>query len=55
MTRATALLAVLLVCGPAAAAGDFTIEGQNFTFYFPLATGLLISVLFSLVLWFLQR
>lgn len=35
--------------------GDIYIHGKNSTFYFPLATGLLISVLFSLVLWILRR
>jgi hypothetical protein len=35
--------------------GDIVIERQNFTLYFPLMTGLLISVLLSAVLWFLNR
>jgi len=35
--------------------GDIVIERENFTFYFPLTTGLLISALFSLVLWLLNR
>jgi len=31
--------------------GDFRIESENFRFYFPLATCLLLSVLLSLILW----
>lgn len=35
--------------------GDIVIERQNSTFYLPLTTCLLISLLLSLVLWFLNR
>ena len=35
--------------------GDITIERERFTFYFPLATGLIISVVLSLVLYLLRR
>jgi len=35
--------------------GDFMIKRENFTFYFPLATSLLISVLLSLLLRFLGK
>ena len=35
--------------------GDIVIEGAHFRFYFPLATGLLVSVLLSLVLWLIGR
>ena len=35
--------------------GDIYIEKKNFTFYFPVTTGLLISLLLSLFLWFLNR
>ena len=35
--------------------GDIVIERQNFRFYFPIATSLLLSVVLSLVLWFLRR
>jgi hypothetical protein len=31
--------------------GDIVIQRRNFTFYFPLATSLLLSVLLSLVMW----
>ena len=35
--------------------GDITIEREHFTFYFPLATCLIISVVLSLVLYLLRR
>ncbi|MCB1948828.1 DUF2905 domain-containing protein [Nitrosomonas sp.] len=35
--------------------GDITIERENFTFYFPLTTGLLISIVLSLLLWLWMR
>jgi hypothetical protein len=35
--------------------GDIVIRGRNSTFYFPLVTCLLLSVVASLVLWLLGR
>jgi hypothetical protein len=35
--------------------GDITIERERFTFYFPLATCLIISVVLSLVLYLFRR
>jgi hypothetical protein len=35
--------------------GDIEIHGRNSTFYFPLATCILISVIASLVMWLLRR
>jgi len=35
--------------------GDITIERERFTFYFPLATCLIISIILSLVLYLLKR
>jgi len=35
--------------------GDIYIQGKNSTFYFPLATCLLISLAASLVLWILRK
>ena len=35
--------------------GDIVIRRENFTFYFPLATSLLISVILSLLLWLFRR
>jgi Protein of unknown function (DUF2905) len=35
--------------------GDIVIQRDNVTFYFPLMTCLLLSLLFSLVLWVVNR
>jgi Protein of unknown function (DUF2905) len=35
--------------------GDIVVERQNFTFYFPITTGLLISVALTLFLWLVNR
>ena len=35
--------------------GDIQIKRDNFTFYFPLATCILVSVIVSLLLWLLKR
>jgi hypothetical protein len=35
--------------------GDIVYRGKNTTFYFPLATSLLVSVLLSLVLYLVRR
>jgi hypothetical protein len=35
--------------------GDIVIERENITFYFPLMTCLLLSVVFSLVFWIVNR
>jgi hypothetical protein len=35
--------------------GDIVIQGKNTTFYFPLVTSLVLSLLLTLVLWFLNR
>ncbi len=35
--------------------GDIVVQHQNFTFYFPVVTGLLISVILTLILWFTGR
>lgn len=35
--------------------GDIVIRGKNSTFYFPLMTSILLSVLLSLVLYFVNR
>jgi hypothetical protein len=35
--------------------GDIVIERENMTLYFPLMTCLLLSVLFSLVFWVVNR
>lgn len=35
--------------------GDITIKRENFTFYFPLATSIILSLLLSLILWFFRK
>ena len=35
--------------------GDIVIERENMTFYFPLMTCLLVSLLLSLILWVANR
>lgn len=35
--------------------GDISIERERFSFYFPIATCILISVIISLVLYFFRR
>ena len=35
--------------------GDITIQRERFTFYFPLTTSILISVIITLVLYFFRR
>ncbi len=35
--------------------GDIYVKRGNFTLYFPLATSILISLILSLILWFLRK
>ena len=35
--------------------GDIYLQGKNSTFYFPIATCILLSVVLSLVMWLLRR
>lgn len=35
--------------------GDIAIERENFSFYFPITTGLLLSLLLSVLLWWWFR
>ena len=35
--------------------GDITYRGERFTFYFPLATCILLSILLSLILYLFRR
>jgi hypothetical protein len=35
--------------------GDFRIEREGFTFYFPLTSGLVVSLIVSLILWLLRK
>jgi hypothetical protein len=35
--------------------GDIIVQRDNYTFYFPLVTGLVLSVVLSVVIWLLSR
>ncbi len=35
--------------------GDIYIKRDNFTFYFPLATSIILSIIISLIFWFFKR
>ncbi|MBM4128648.1 MAG: DUF2905 domain-containing protein [Nitrospira sp.] len=35
--------------------GDIIIQKKNYTFYFPLATSILLSLILSLLFWLLSR
>jgi Protein of unknown function (DUF2905) len=35
--------------------GDIVVRRQNFTFYFPIVTSLLLSVLLTIVFWLFSR
>jgi hypothetical protein len=35
--------------------GDIFVQKKNFTFYFPLATSLIVSVILSLILYFISK
>jgi len=55
-----ALVGVVLLAAPkipwlGKLPGDFTYKSDRFTFYFPLATSILISVVLSLILYFFRK
>jgi hypothetical protein len=35
--------------------GDFRIEREGFSFYFPLTTSIIVSIVVSLLIWLLRR
>ena len=35
--------------------GDIVIERQNFRFYFPITTMIIVSVVLSVILWFFRK
>jgi len=35
--------------------GDIIIQRKNFTFYFPIATSILLSIIITLILWLIGR
>ncbi|MFI5331071.1 MAG: DUF2905 domain-containing protein [Desulfobaccales bacterium] len=50
-----ALLLVPKIPGLGKLPGDLVIKRENFTFYFPLGTCILISVILSLIFWLFRR
>jgi len=35
--------------------GDFSYQGSNFSFHFPMATSILVSLILSLIFWLLKK
>lgn len=35
--------------------GDIAIQKKNFSFYFPITTCIILSIIFSLIMWLLSR
>lgn len=35
--------------------GDIYVKRENFTFYFPLATSIIVSIILSFILWLFRR
>ena len=35
--------------------GDIMVQKKNFTFYFPIATSIIVSLLLTLIFWFIGR
>ncbi len=50
-----ALLLLPKIPGLGRLPGDIVIKRENFTFYFPLGTSILISVILSLIFWLFRR
>ena len=55
-----AILGLIVIAGPrlpwlGRLPGDIAIRKDGFSFYFPLASSLVLSALISLVLWFIGR
>jgi hypothetical protein len=49
------LLGIQKVPFPGKLPGDFLVKRESFTFYFPLATGIIISILISLILYLISK
>ena len=50
-----ALLLLPKIPGIGRLPGDIVIKREHFTFYFPLGTSILISVILSLIFWLFRR
>ncbi len=35
--------------------GDIVVERENFRFYFPLTTGIIVSIVLSLLFWLMRK
>jgi hypothetical protein len=35
--------------------GDFSVERENFSFYFPLATSIVVSIVISVLIWLFRK
>jgi Protein of unknown function (DUF2905) len=35
--------------------GDIHVEGSNYSFYFPIVTSILLSIVLSVILWLVNR
>jgi uncharacterized membrane-anchored protein len=35
--------------------GDFSVERENFSFYFPLATSIIVSIVISVLIWLFRK
>jgi hypothetical protein len=35
--------------------GDFSVERENFSFYFPLATSVVVSIVISVLIWLFRK
>ena len=46
---------VLAKLGLGSLPGDFKIERKGFTFYFPLTTSIIVSLVITLILWIFRR
>lgn len=50
-----ALLLVPKIPGLGRLPGDIVIKRENFTFYFPLGTSILLSIILSLIFWLFRQ
>lgn len=46
---------LVLTVGGGKLPGDISIERENFKFYFPITTSILLSLIMSLVFWFFRN
>ena len=49
------VVGVLITLGMGRLPGDIVIRGKNTTFYFPIVTSILLSVILSFIFWLIRR